>query len=180
MSSSHRIGFEIHENLRPRDAKMRRYERGPGTERHLESVSYQRMRERAEDEPRMVDYLAVAAPAPAVPRFERSVRRLAEMAVAPLAFVRARAHLQLASQLTNLAQLPIEDPWIGLGEDGSVGVDWMQEGRRLAITFEVGGEVEFYAKDAVSDKGHGDATSPAIQLGLLVWLVLGPGLRSRK
>ena len=61
------------------------------------------------------------------------------MVARPVDEARAREHLRLFSGYCNLAEVRLEDPAIGIGEDGSIGFDWRHDGRRLAVTFEEAG-----------------------------------------
>jgi hypothetical protein len=172
MSSSARIGLEMFTPAR--EQRLQRYKKPAAPESRHVAMSYERMKAPRNKGARTIDYLALAATAkPVHVPFKEGLRRIATIGAGPVACSGALDHLRVAAELCRIAEIQIDDPSIGRGDDGSIGIDWRHDGRRLAITFEASGEVEFYAKGPIED-AHGRATSPAMQTGLLVWLAFGP------
>lgn len=65
--------------------------------------------------------------------------------VRPLQLNSARAWVTLCLSMFDGAYESA--PWVACSPDGSVGVDWRNLKRQLAVTFEAGGRVEYYAHE---------------------------------
>lgn len=116
--------------------------------------------------------LGISEPEPPRKRFAGSLQRLADVRASRYAITATRMHLGLVTAFCAAGPVDLQDPWIGVGEDGSIGVDWQHDGRRLAVTFDAAGTSEFYAKDACTEQ-TGPVTSVADQVRLVSWLAHG-------
>jgi hypothetical protein len=87
-----------------------------------------------------------------------------------------RLHTMIFKMAANLAGAELRDPWIAAAPDGTVGVDWRHDGRRLAMTYEAANRVEYFAlgKSEFSGRLH-DASD---LLGLASWLLRGTPAQS--
>jgi hypothetical protein len=90
--------------------------------------------------------------------FAASLRQLEALHAQPSVVAGVRSHMAIFAAYCGLPGVTTPAaPWVGRGEDGSIGLDWRHEGRRLAVTFDVNDGVEFFATDARFEK-VGDIT----------------------
>lgn len=101
-----------------------------------------------------------------------SVRRVAlQVSAAERVVQAAEGHVRASMRLASILGVELAAPWVG-GSEGSVGLDWSHDDRRLAVTFDAEGGIEFYASSP--DYEHdGRGTASQDVLPYVWWLLAG-------
>jgi hypothetical protein len=96
------------------------------------------------------------------------------VAVPPAVVERVRTDLRTFHEAAKRVapEAHCDQPWLAASADGSIGIDWRCGKRQLAVTYDVDGETEFYARGP-SDEKVGTVGGDYDAANLTGWILTG-------